>query len=135
METFVLNIKNYLNPDQIQIKNHRISADLVFVNIHLLLLTLDSVNGGSASGGGSAENDPFLSANMIRFHLGKKNIAGYLFPTRSEVSALDKNGAASHFRTLTRFHGMQRHLLIQTLPCQDWHTQKNKFKNKKISSM
>lgn len=51
METFVLNIKNSLNPDQIQIKNHRISADLVFVNIHLLLLTLESVNGGSASGG------------------------------------------------------------------------------------
>lgn len=123
METFVVNIKNSLNPDQIQIKNPRISADLVFVNIRLLLLTLECINGGSASGG-SSENDPFLSANLIRFHLGKKNIAGYLFLISSEVSALDKNGAASHFRTLSRFHGMQRHLLIQTLPCQDWHTQK-----------
>lgn len=58
METFVLNIKNSLNPDQIQIKNPRISAALVFVNIHLLLLTLESVNGGSASGG--------VAAKMIR---------------------------------------------------------------------
>lgn len=109
-----------------QMKSHRISAEYlpVFVNTHLLLLTFESLNGGLASGGGSGENDPFLSANLIRFHLGKKTIAGYLFLTRSEVSAPDKNGAASHFRSLTRFHGMQRHLLIQTLPCQDWHTHK-----------